>query len=476
MSHASLPAALQGPRRAVPEALKQSCRERFGARCVESLAVCQQHGRDESPFDVDPPELVLFAESEEEVAFVLAQAQRHAVPVIPYGAGTSLEGHLLAVQGGISLDLSRMNRILAVQAEDLTVTLQPGVTRHQLNNELRHQGLFFPIDPGADASLGGMAATRASGTNAVRYGTLRENVLALRVVTPGGGVVRTGSRARKSSAGYDLTRLFVGSEGTLGVITELTLRLYPLPEAVSAAICFFPSIDAAVQTTMQIIQMGVPIARCELLDSHTVRAVNAHDHLGLRESAMLLMEFHGSAAGVAEQAGTVQEIARDFGGEDFEWASTPEERTRLWTARHHAYLSALQMKPGCRCVTTDTCVPISRLAESINASVDEVQAAGLPYFIVGHVGDGNFHMGYLIDPEQPSERETAERLSAQMVARALRLGGTCTGEHGIGLHKQDFLLDEAGAEAVDLMRTLKRAVDPLDIMNPGKIFPGQAAR
>ncbi len=475
MTHASLPAALNGPRRAVPELLKQACRERFGARCVESLAVRQQHGRDESPFDVEPPELVLFAESEEEVAFVLAQAQQHAVPVIPYGAGTSLEGHLLAVQGGISLDLSRMNRILAIQAEDLTVTVQPGVTRHRLNDELRHQGLFFPIDPGADASLGGMAATRASGTNAVRYGTLRENVLALRVVTPGGGVVRTGSRARKSSAGYDLTRLFVGSEGTLGVITELTLRLYPLPEAVSAAICFFPSIDAAVQTTMQIIQMGVPIARCELLDAHTVRAVNAHDHLGLRESAMLLMEFHGSAASVAEQAGTVQEIARDCGGEDFEWASTPEERTRLWTARHHAYLSALQMKPGCRCVTTDTCVPISRLAESINESVAEVQASGLPYFIVGHVGDGNFHMGYLIDPGLPAERETAERLSAQMVARALRLGGTCTGEHGIGLHKQDFLLDEAGAEAVDLMRTLKRAVDPLDIMNPGKIFPGQAA-
>ena len=472
MSHVSLPAALDSPRRAVPETLKQALRDRFGARCAESLAVREQHGRDESPFDVAPPELVLFAESEEEVAFVLAQAHAHAVPVIPYGAGTSLEGHLLAVQGGLCLDLSRMNRLLAVQAEDLTVTVQPGVTRHQLNNELRHQGLFFPIDPGADASLGGMAATRASGTNAVRYGTLRENVLALRVVTPGGEVIRTGSRARKSSAGYDLTRLFVGSEGTLGVITELTLRLYPLPEAVSAAICFFPSIDAAVQTTMQIIQMGVPIARCELLDANTVRAVNAHDHLGLRESAMLLMEFHGSEAGVAEQAATVQDIARDFGGEDFEWSRTPEERTRLWTARHHAYLSALQMKPGCRCVTTDTCVPISRLAESINESVAEVLASGLPHFIVGHVGDGNFHMGYLIDPALPAERETAERLSAQMVARALRLGGTCTGEHGIGLHKQDFLLDEAGEGAVDLMRTLKRAVDPRNIMNPGKIFRG----
>jgi D-lactate dehydrogenase (cytochrome) len=290
------------------------------------------------------------------------------------------------------------------------------------------------------------------------------------VLTASGEQIRTGSRARKSSAGYDLTRLFVGSEGTLGVITELTLRLYPLPEAVSAAICFFPSIDAAVQTTIAIIQMGIPIARCELLDAHAVRAVNAHDHLGLRESPMLLMEFHGSAASVAEQAQSVQALAAEQGGEAFEWASTPEARTRLWTARHHAYLSALQTRPGCRCVTTDTCVPISRLAESINESVREVEATDLPYFIVGHVGDGNFHMGYLIDPQQPAERDLAERLSAQMVARALRLGGTCTGEHGIGLHKQGFLLDEAGPSGVALMRSIKAALDPAQIMNPGKIF------
>jgi len=289
-------------------------------------------------------------------------------------------------------------------------------------------------------------------------------------VTAQGEIAQTGSRARKSSAGYDLTRLYVGSEGTLGVITELTLKLYPLPEAVSAAVCFFPSIDAAVQTTIQIIQMGVPIARCELLDANTVRAVNLHDRLGLRESAMLLMEFHGSPASVAEQAATVQEIAREFGGEDFDWATTPEARSKLWTARHHAYLSALQTRPGCRCVTTDTCVPISRLAESINASVQEVEEAGIPYFIVGHVGDGNFHLGYLIDPARPAERETAERLSHQMVARALALEGTCTGEHGIGLHKQGFLVEEAGEAAVALMRTLKRALDPHDIMNPGKIF------
>ncbi|SEK85879.1 D-lactate dehydrogenase (cytochrome) [Roseateles sp. YR242] len=457
--------------RPVPAAMLEALLERFGSRCTTALAVREQHGRDESPFDVAPPEAVVFAETNEEVAEVLALADEHRVPVIPYGAGTSLEGHLLAVQGGISLDLSRMNRILQIHAEDLTVTVQAGVTRNQLNAELRHLGLFFPIDPGADATLGGMSATRASGTNAVRYGTMRENVLGLTVATPHGRLIRTGSRARKSSAGYDLTRLYVGSEGTLGAICEVTLRLYPLPEAVSAAVCSFPTIDAAVRTTIAIIQMGVPIARCELLDAHAVRAVNRHDKLTLTESPMLLMEFHGSTASVQEQAATVQDLASEMGGTDFQWATTPEERTRLWTARHHAYLSALQMRPGCRSVTTDTCVPISRLAESINESVLEVEASGLPYFIVGHVGDGNFHLGYLIDPAQPQERELAERLSAQMVARAIRLEGTCTGEHGIGLHKQDFLLEEAGAGTIDQMRVLKSALDPHNIMNPGKIFP-----
>jgi len=456
--------------RLIPAGMLSALKQRFAERCSTALAVREQHGRDESPLDAPPPEAVVFAESNEDVAFVLKLAHAHAVPIIPYGVGSSLEGHLLAVQGGVSLDVSRMNKILRINAEDLTVTVQAGVTRNQLNNEIRHSGLFFPIDPGADASLGGMAATRASGTNAVRYGTMRENVLGLTVVTPTGDVIQTGTRARKSSAGYDLTRLFVGSEGTLGVMTEVSLRIYPLPEAVSAAVCFFPSIDAAVQTTIQIIQMGVPIARCELLDPHAVRAVNKHDKLTLREAPMLLMEFHGSPAGVAEQAQTVQEIAREFGGEDFEWATTPEARTKLWTARHHAYLSALQTKPGCRCVTTDTCVPISRLAESINESVAEVEAEGLPYFIVGHVGDGNFHLGYLIDPDIPQERDTAERLSHQMVQRALRLEGTCTGEHGIGLHKMGFLVEEAGVGAVALMRQLKSALDPQNIMNPGKIF------
>ncbi|WAC74073.1 FAD-binding protein [Roseateles sp. SL47] len=457
--------------RPVPAAMLEALLERFGSRCSTAIAIREQHGRDESPFDVAPPEVVVFAETSDEVAAVLALADEHRVPVIPYGAGTSLEGHLLAVQGGVSLDLSRMNRILQIHADDLTVTVEAGVTRNQLNAALRHLGLFFPIDPGADASLGGMCATRASGTNAVRYGTMRENVLGLTVATAHGRLIRTGSRARKSSAGYDLTRLYVGSEGTLGVICDVTLRLYPLPEAVSAAVCSFPSIDAAVRTTIAIIQMGVPIARCELLDAHAVRAVNRHDKLNLPEAPMLLMEFHGSAASVEEQAATVQALARDMAGTDFEWATTPEARTRLWTARHHAYLSALQMRPGCRCVTTDTCVPISRLAESINASVAEVEASGLPYFVVGHVGDGNFHMGYLIDPDQPQERELAEHLSAQMVTRALQLEGTCTGEHGIGLHKQGFLLEEAGSGAVDQMRALKSALDPHNIMNPGKIFP-----
>ena len=430
----------------------------------------QQHGRDESPIDAPPPEAVVYCESTEDVAAVVALADRYAVPVIPYGVGSSLEGHLLAVQGGVSIDLSRMNRIVAVQPEDLTVTVQAGVTRMQLNNEIRHTGLFFPIDPGADASLGGMCATRASGTNAVRYGTMRENVLGLTVVTASGEVIHTGTRARKSSAGYDLTRLMVGSEGTLGVMTEVTLRLYPLPEAISAATCTFPSIEAAVNTTIQIIQMGIPIARCELLDTHAVIAVNRHDKLTLPEAPMLLMEFHGSDASVQEQAATVQEIAREFGGDGFQWATTPEERTRLWTARHHAYFAGAQMKPGSRTVSTDTCVPISRLAESVTVASEAATAAGMAHYIVGHVGDGNFHIAYLVDPALPEERELAEKLNRELVRRAIEMQGTCSGEHGIGLHKMDFLVEEAGAGAIAMMRTLKRALDPKNIMNPGKIF------
>jgi D-lactate dehydrogenase (cytochrome) len=456
--------------RATPEGFIEALEQRFGAQCSTALVVREQHGRDESIYEVPPPAAVVFAESTKDVADAVALCAQHKVPVIPFGVGSSLEGHLLAVQGGISVDVSRMNGVVSINAEDLTVTVQPGITRKALNEAVKHEGLFFPIDPGADASIGGMAATRASGTNAVRYGTMRENVLALEVVTARGEIIRTGTRAKKSSAGYDLTRLMVGSEGTLGVMTEITLKLYPLPEAISAATCSFPSIEAAVRTVIQVIQLGVPIARCELIDHNSVRMVNAHSKLGLREENMLLMEFHGSPASVKEQAETVQDIASEFGGNAFEWADTPEERTRLWTARHNAYFAAIQSKPGCRAISTDTCVPISRLADCLLDSVSEADAAGLPYFLVGHVGDGNFHFGYLIDPNKPEEHTLAEELNHKLVARALSLEGTCTGEHGVGLHKMEFLLTEAGAGAVDMMRTIKRALDPDNILNPGKIF------
>jgi len=443
----------------------------FGDQCSTALVVREQHGRDESAFvSIPPPSVVVFAKNTQDISDAVKIAERFSVPIIPFGVGSSLEGHLLAVQGGMSLDVSQMNKVLSINAEDLTVTVQPGTTRMQLNNELKSTGLFFPIDPGADASIGGMCATRASGTNAVRYGTMRENVLALEVVNAKGEIIKTGTRAKKSSAGYDLTRLFVGSEGTLGVISEITLKIYPLPEAISAAICSFPSIESAVLTTIQIIQMGIPIARVELIDKNTVRMVNAHTKLTLTEQPLLLMEFHGSPAGVKEQAQSVQEIAHEHGGEDFEWASTPEERTRLWSARHNAYFSAIQSRPGCRAISTDTCVPISRLADCLLKSVEETEASLIPFFLVGHVGDGNFHFGYLIDPNNPSERQTAEQLNDKLVARALSMGGTCSGEHGIGLHKMGFLIDEAGEAAVDMMRTIKVALDPKNIMNPGKIF------
>ena len=456
--------------REVPLALLDALKARFNDQLSTALVVREQHGRDESAFSVPPPSAVVFAQSTADVADAVRLAAQYKVPVIPFGVGSSLEGHLLAVQGGISLDVSRMAQVLTINAEDLTVTVQPGVTRKQLNEAVKSTGLFFPIDPGADATIGGMAATRASGTNAVRYGTMRENVLALEVVTASGEIIRTGTQAKKSSAGYDLTRLIVGSEGTLGVMTEITVKLYPLPEAVMAATCSFPSLADAVNTTIQLIQLGVPIARCELIDANTVRMVNAHSKTTLAESAMLLMEFHGSPASVKEQVATVQEIATECGGQAFEWADTPEERTRLWTARHNAYFAGIQSRPGCKAITTDTCVPISHLADALLDSVAEAQAAGVPYFLVGHVGDGNFHMGYLIDPDNAQERALAEQLNTQLVHRALQLGGTCTGEHGVGLHKQEFLVSETGAGAVNMMRAIKRALDPDNILNPGKIF------
>ena len=458
----------------LPTALVEALRQQFGTRYSQGESVRLQHGRDESKHEPMLPDGVVFAESTEEVAAVVRLCREYRVPVIPYGVGSSVEGHVLAVHGGISIDLSGMNRVLSIHAEDLDITVQAGVTRKQLNDELKGTGLFFPIDPGADATLGGMAATRASGTNAVRYGTMRENVLSLTVVTPEGKVVRTGSRARKSSAGYDLTRLFVGSEGTLGIITELTVKLYPIPEAMSAAVCAFPSVDAAVDTVIQTIQLGVPVARVELLDALTLQAINRYSKTTLPEAPTLFFEFHGSDSGVQEQAELTQEIAQSNGGQDFQWATRQEDRSRLWQARHDAYFACLQLKPGARCFPTDVCVPISRLAECIHATNEDIAQVSLPIALFGHVGDGNFHLVVLVDTDNPKEMAEGEWISQRVVERAIAMEGTCTGEHGIGLGKQHYLLQEHGEDGVALMRTLKTALDPLNLMNPGKILPPQA--
>ena len=470
MNHPAPPSQLI--RKPIPAAMLDALRARFGDRLSTAEAVRAHHGRDESAYDPMLPDAVVFAQTTEDVAAVAKLCFEHEIPLIPYGAGSSLEGHLLAVAGGVSLDLSQMNHVLSVHPEDLTVTVEPGVTRKQLNTEIRDTGLFFPIDPGADASIGGMCATRASGTNAVRYGTMRENVLNLTVVTADGRIIKTANRARKSSAGYDLTRLFIGSEGTLGIITEITLKLYPQPEAVSAAVCAFPSMGDAVSAVIDTIQMGVPIARVEFVDALAIRAINQYDKLTLPEMPTLFFEFHGSAHGVQEQAETVQEIAAEHKGQGFEWATRPEDRSRLWNARHNAYFAFLQLKPGCRAVTTDVCVPISRLAECVVETERDLLASALqlPAPIVGHVGDGNFHVALLIDPNKPEELEEAERINQRIVARAIAMDGTCTGEHGVGLHKMDFLIAEHGHDAIDLMRSIKQALDPKHILNPGKIF------
>jgi D-lactate dehydrogenase (cytochrome) len=456
------------PRQPLPDALLAALQERFGPAVTTTPAVLEHHGKDESWHGIEAPDAVVYPATTEEVAEIVTLCAAHRVPIVPFGAGTSLEGHVLAIRGGICVDMTRMNRVLAVHAEDLDATVEAGVTRKQLNRELAATGLFFPIDPGADATLAGMAATRASGTNAVRYGTMRESVLGMKAVLADGSVVQTAGRARKSSAGYDLTRLLVGSEGTLGIITELTVRLYPQPEAVSAATCAFTSVDAAVRTVIQTIQLGVPIARCELLDALTIGAVNRYSKLGLREAPMLFCEFHGTQAGVAEQAGIVQEIARELGGMDFQWTTLQEERTRLWQARHDAYPACLKLRPGNRAVATDVCVPISRLAECIAATNEDIARASMPVALFGHVGDGNFHLVILIDPENPKDIEEAQTLNERVVMRALEMDGTCTGEHGIGFGKMDFLEAELGS-AVPAMRAIKRALDPHNIMNPGKV-------
>ena len=444
-------------------------RKLLGDRLSTNAAILDRHGKDESYHPTIAPDAVAFAESTEEVAEIVKLCAAHRAPIIPFGTGTSLEGGIAALTGGISIDLSGMSQVLRVSAEDLDCTVQAGVTRKQLNEYLRDTGLFFPIDPGADASIGGMTATRASGTNAVRYGTMREAVLGVTVVMADGRIVRTGTRARKSAAGYDLTRLMVGSEGTLGVIAEVTLRLHGIPEAISAAVCPFPSVADAVNTVILTIQSGIPVARIELLDAVQMGACNAFSKLDYAVAPTLFFEFHGTENSVAEQAEQVGAIAGEFGGSDFRWATRQEDRTKLWQARHDAYYAALALRPGAQGMTTDVCVPISRLADCIEETRADNEAAGVLAPMVGHVGDGNFHLVYVIDADDPEEVKAADELHERMVLRALAMGGTCTGEHGVGYGKMRFLEAEHG-EAVSLMRQVKQALDPQNLMNPGKVI------
>lgn len=453
----------------LPEGFIDRLEQRFGTRLQTGEAVREQHGSSESHYEAMLPDAVVFAESRDDVVALVELCSAEGVPIVPFGAGTSIEGNAAAVLGGVSLDLSRMDRIVTINAEDFDCVVQPGVRREELNLHLRDKGLFFPIDPGANATLGGMASTRASGTNAVRYGTMKDAVLSLEIVTPQGKVIRTARRARKSAAGYDLTRLYVGSEGTLGIITEITLRLHPIPEAISSAVCSFRTLGGAVDTVVQSIQCGVPLARVEILDALQMRAVNLWSRLDYPEAPTLFFEFHGSESHVAEQVDSVKTIAAGNGGGEFAWSNLPEERNKLWRARHEAYYAAVNLRKGAIGWATDVCVPISRLAECIAATHEDLANASVPATILGHVGDGNFHVVFSIDPDAPEEMAEVEALNARLVERALAMDGTCTGEHGIGLGKQDWLVAELG-EAVDQMRLIKRAFDPANIMNPGKIF------
>ncbi len=444
--------------------------ERFADRCVVSRAVREQHAHTTTWIGNQPPDAVIFPRSTEEVAEIVRVCAAHVVPVIAFGTGTSLEGHVNAPAGGICIDMAQMNAVVKVDAEDLDCVVQPGITRKQLNDYLRDTGLFFPIDPGADASIGGMAATRASGTNAVRYGTMKDNVLALTAVMPDGTVIKTGTRAKKSSAGYDLTRLLVGSEGTLGVITELTLRLQGIPEAIAGGVCPFPDVESACNAVIMTIQCGIPVARIELADALQVKACNAYSRLDLEETPTLFLEFHGTDAGVREQSELFAEIARDCGSGAFVWTAKAEERTRLWQARHDAYWAVLGLRPGSKCFTTDVCVPISRLAECVSATRADIEESRLIAPIVGHVGDGNFHVSILVDMDDADEMARVEAFAERLSLRAIEMEGTCTGEHGVGQGKMKYLLREHG-EALQVMRTLKMAIDPQNIMNPGKIVP-----
>ena len=463
------PTAFTRPPQAKIDAVTTALLQQFGNRFSVNATVREQHGHTLTWLPVQPPDAVVFAQSTEEVATVVKLCAQYRVPVIPFGTGTSLEGHVNAPYGGICIDTSLMKRIVAIHAEDLDCVIEPGVTRKELNEHLRDTGLFFPIDPGADASLGGMVSTRASGTNAVRYGTMKDNVLSLTVVTPDGEIVKTARRAKKSSAGYDLTRLFVGAEGTLGVVTEITLRLYGIPEAISAGVCPFPSIRACCDATIMTIQSGIPIARIELLDELTVRAVNLHSKLTLPETPMLLVEFHGSDASVKEQAERFGDIAQEFGGGPFAWATKPEDRTKLWQARHDAYWAGFTLRPGAKSLATDICVPISRLADCVEETHRDIADSRLVGPIVGHVGDGNFHVTLLVDMDDKDEIARTEKFLERLVRRGLAMEGTCTGEHGVGQAKMKYLLEEHPAATLDMMRTIKRAIDPLNIMNPGKV-------
>src|ERR1700693_3063702 len=455
-------------RAAVEEAITKLAAA-FGNRLVTSQAVCEQHGNTISWIPNQPPDAVVFPQETADVQNVVRICAQYGIPIIPFGTGTSLEAHINAPEGGISVDFRDMNKVLSVHVEDLDCVVEPGVTRKALNEHLRDQGLFFPIDPGADASFGGMAATRASGTNAVRYGTMKDNVLSLKAVLPNGAVITTSRRARKSASGYDLTRLIVGSEGTLGIITELTLKLHGIPEAISGGVCPFPSVEAACNATIATIQSGIPVARIELLDALMVKACNAYSKLSLPESPVLFLEFHGSEAGVAEQSDRVGEIATEYGGGPFEWAIKAEDRSRLWQARHDAYWAAFTLRPGARTFATDVCVPISRLAECVTETQRDIAASGLICPILGHVGDGNFHCAPLIDMENPAEIKAAEAFMNRLVERALAMEGTSTGEHGIGQGKMKYLEAEYGSAALEAMRAIKRALDPHNVMNPGKI-------
>jgi D-lactate dehydrogenase (cytochrome) len=443
----------------------------FGNRVVTSRAVREQHANTTTWVAGEPPDAVVYPQSADDVQQIVRICARHRSPVIAFGTGTSFEGHVNAPYGGVSIDLKDMNRIIAIHPQDFDCVVEPGVTRKQLNDYLRDQGLFFPVDPGADASLGGMCSTRASGTTAVRYGTMKDNVLALKVVRPDGELMTTSRRARKSSAGYDLTRLMVGAEGTLGIITELTLKLHGLPEATASAVCRFPSIQAACDTAIAAIQTGIPIARVELLDDLQVKVCNTYSKLGLPEEPMLFLEFHGTQASVAEQSERFGDIALEYGADGFEWSARPEDRTRLWQARHDIFWALRGYRAGAKVVVTDVCVPISRLAECVAETKRDAETSGIIAPVVGHVGDGNFHASVMVMMEDPAEVAAAKAFVDRVAERALAMEGTCTGEHGIGEGKKHLLEPEHGAVAIDVMRAIKRALDPDNIMNPGKIMP-----